>query len=262
MEPGPGLPLPAGLRRLPRRLPPGPDRSAGRHGPTTSTPIGDRRSTTSSPARTPRLRRTPSMQILNAVRVPGRDHRRGHRTHRIRIIQYAIYGDRGVWIAKKLRALWKAGCDVSIIYSVSSRPVLSILRNPTGRGPIPMRQSVVTDYVGHHREVQPQQVDDDHRRLGHLDRPPTRPSAARPTGPTSPSATTSRCSGSPSRARRCATTRTSRRPGRSVARTSRLRPGGRLRPERRSLARARCAGHARVTSRDFGHGIYRYMPRD
>ena len=54
----------------------------------------------------------------------------------------------GVWIAKKLRYLWEAGCDVAIIYSVASRPVLSILRNRSGRGPIPMRQSVVKDAWG------------------------------------------------------------------------------------------------------------------
>ena len=63
-------------------------------------------------------------------------------------MQYAIYGDRGVWIAKKLRRLWKAGCDVAIIYSVSSRPVLSVLRSNAGRGPVPMKQSVVKDYWG------------------------------------------------------------------------------------------------------------------
>ena len=88
----------------------------------------------------------PALQILNATRCVGAT-TPGGKT-KIRVNQYAIYGDRGVWLSKKLRALWKAGCNVAIIYSVSSRPVLSILRNPTGRGPIPMRQSVVTDSWG------------------------------------------------------------------------------------------------------------------
>jgi phosphatidylserine/phosphatidylglycerophosphate/cardiolipin synthase-like enzyme len=65
----------------------------------------------------------------------------GH-TH-IRIEQYAIYQSRGEAIAKKLRQLWNAGCDISIIYSVTTRPVLSILRNGSGRGPIPMRESII-----------------------------------------------------------------------------------------------------------------------
>jgi hypothetical protein len=98
----------------------------------------------------PRPRATPSedpaMQVLDSTICRGAT-TPGGKT-RIRVNQYAIYGERGVWLAKRLRALWKAGCDVAIIYSVSSRPVLSILRNPTGRGPIPMRQSVVTDSWG------------------------------------------------------------------------------------------------------------------
>ena len=68
----------------------------------------------------------------------------GNRT-RIRIINYSIYGDRGVWIAKRLRQLWNQGCDIKMIYAVSSRPVISILRNGSGRGGIPLRQSVITN---------------------------------------------------------------------------------------------------------------------
>ena len=62
---------------------------------------------------------------------------------RVRLVQYAIYEQRGTTIAKRLRQLWNAGCDVKMIYSLSSRPVLAILRARTGRGPIPVRQSVV-----------------------------------------------------------------------------------------------------------------------
>lgn len=88
----------------------------------------------------------PVLQILNAARCTGTTLNGGHT--KIRINQYAIYGERGEWIARRLRAMWKGGCDIAIIYSVSSRAVLSILRNRTGRGPIPMRQSVVTDPWG------------------------------------------------------------------------------------------------------------------
>jgi hypothetical protein len=68
----------------------------------------------------------------------------GGRT-RIRIINYSIYGNRGVWIAKRLRQLWNQGCDIKMIYAVSSRPVISILRNHSGRGAIPLKQSVITN---------------------------------------------------------------------------------------------------------------------
>ncbi|MEO7350681.1 MAG: phospholipase D-like domain-containing protein [Marmoricola sp.] len=67
---------------------------------------------------------------------------------RIRIIQYALYDTRGNAIAKKLRGLWNNGCNVAIIYSVTSLPVLKILRSHSGRGAVPMRQSVTKDRHG------------------------------------------------------------------------------------------------------------------
>ena len=88
------------------------------------------------------------MHILDNVTCRGATSGTAAGRTKIRVLQYAIYGDRGVWIAKKLRLLWKAGCDIAIIYSVSSRPVLGILRTDAGRGPIPMRQSVVKDSWG------------------------------------------------------------------------------------------------------------------
>jgi len=72
---------------------------------------------------------------------------RYHRTQ-IRVIQYALYNSRGVWIAKRLKRLWNAGCNIKIIYAVTSRPVLGILRSRSGRGPVPMRQSVVRNAYG------------------------------------------------------------------------------------------------------------------
>jgi hypothetical protein len=88
------------------------------------------------------------MQTLNRVACRGATTGTASGRTKIRILQYAIYGERGVWIAKKLRKLWKAGCDISIIYALSSRPVLSILRSHAGRGPVPMKQSVIKDYWG------------------------------------------------------------------------------------------------------------------
>ena len=86
----------------------------------------------------------PVMQALNRTRCTGSTAGGNGRT-KIRIIQYAIYDNRGVWLSKKLRSLWQAGCDVAILYTVATRPVLDILRNHSGRGAIPMRQSVITN---------------------------------------------------------------------------------------------------------------------
>ena len=91
----------------------------------------------------------PIMQALSTVRclgaTSGGD---ANRRTRIRVIQYAIYGTRGTWIAKRLRSLWNAGCNVRIVYAVSSRPVLSMLRSRSGRGPVPMKQSVIKNSSG------------------------------------------------------------------------------------------------------------------
>ena len=137
---------------------------------------------------------------------------------RIRVIQYAIYDSRGVWIAKKLRSLWNAGCDVRIIYSISTRPVL---RDPAQRLR-PRRDP--DEAVGDHepqardREVQPQQVDDDRRQLGRFKRG-VRHSPVRPTGATPPSPTTSRCSRSARYGAARSTISTSTGPGPSGPRT-------------------------------------------
>lgn len=90
----------------------------------------------------------PVMHLLNGITCRGATSGTAGGRTRIRVAQYAIYGERGVWIAKKLRLLWKAGCDIAIVYAVSSRPVLSVLRDKSGRGPVPMRQSVVKDSSG------------------------------------------------------------------------------------------------------------------
>jgi hypothetical protein len=82
----------------------------------------------------------PVLALLNRVRCAGGT--------RVRVIQYAIHSNRGNAIAKKLRSLWNNRCDVRIIYSISSRPVLGILRSRAGRGPIPMRQSVIKNRRG------------------------------------------------------------------------------------------------------------------
>ncbi len=82
--------------------------------------------------------RDPVMGILN----------NGCSGGRIRLINYAIYDERGNEIAQRLRTLWNRGCNIKIIYSISSRPVLGILRAKSGRGPIPMKQSTIKNSRG------------------------------------------------------------------------------------------------------------------
>lgn len=84
---------------------------------------------------------------LNNINCSGAVGQTGGRTV-VRIDQYAIYGTRGLYLAKKIRQLWNAGCDVKIIYSVSSVNVKKILLAKSGRGRVPMRQSVTKNGAG------------------------------------------------------------------------------------------------------------------
>ncbi len=83
----------------------------------------------------------PVMEVLNQVKCTGST--TGAARTRIRIINYSIYDTRGTWIAKRLRKLWDQGCDIKFIYSLSTRPVMGILRSGAGRGAIPVKQSVI-----------------------------------------------------------------------------------------------------------------------
>lgn len=82
----------------------------------------------------------PTLRLLDSVDCSGRTP--------VRVINYAIYDDRGLALARKLRGLWGAGCDVKVIYSLSTRPVLRILRSRAGRGPIPVKQTVLRNRSG------------------------------------------------------------------------------------------------------------------
>jgi hypothetical protein len=92
--------------------------------------------------------RDPVMQALSHVHCKGAGSGGVSGRTRIRVIQYAIHEARGNRIAKRLRNLWNAGCNIRIIYSVTSRPVLKILRSHSGRGAVPMKQNVIKNKRG------------------------------------------------------------------------------------------------------------------
>ncbi|WP_101525029.1 phospholipase D-like domain-containing protein [Nocardioides houyundeii] len=68
----------------------------------------------------------PVIDILKQVSCTGAATKNG-RT-RIRIAQTAMYGDRGIKIAKKLASLRKQGCNIRIVYAMFGNNVLKILR--------------------------------------------------------------------------------------------------------------------------------------
>jgi hypothetical protein len=63
----------------------------------------------------------------------------------VKIAMYAWYQQRGQWLAKLVRSMWQQGCNIQIVYGISSDPVKKILYSPSGRGRIPMRQILLTN---------------------------------------------------------------------------------------------------------------------
>lgn len=85
----------------------------------------------------------PLMGRLNKIRCTGATGGTGiNGRTKIRIGAYTFFDNRGRWMAKKVRSLWNAGCNISIEYSIMGDTVKRILYSPAGRGRIPMRQVV------------------------------------------------------------------------------------------------------------------------
>lgn len=61
----------------------------------------------------------------------------GNRT-KIRIAVAGWFNGYGEEIARKVRSLWDRGCDVRIVTTLLGRGVNRTLRNPAGRGPVPI----------------------------------------------------------------------------------------------------------------------------
>lgn len=105
-----------------------------------------------TPLLSPTTKRDFTYQALNTVKCSGATNRRGSTI--IRIAMYVWRDDRGDWMARKVRQLWNQGCDVRIIYAIMGNRNKAILYSPSGRGRIPMRQTL--------------QVDDAHRPVWYL----------------------------------------------------------------------------------------------
>jgi hypothetical protein len=88
------------------------------------------------------------MQALAPVRCTGAVNAAKNGRTIVRIAMYAWYQSRGKWLAKRVRQLWQQGCQVQIVYAISSNPVKNILYSPAGRGRIPMRQILLTNTKG------------------------------------------------------------------------------------------------------------------
>ena len=81
----------------------------------------------------------PVLSELNRVRCDGATGGTGVNGHTsIRIAMTAQTDTRGLEIARRLKTMWNRGCDIKIIYAMYGDAVLGVLREASGRGPIPM----------------------------------------------------------------------------------------------------------------------------
>ena len=127
-----------------------------------------------SSTRTP-ARRAPAgdpvLDVLNKVRCKGATGGRGVQGRtKIRIAQTAMYGDRGIAIAKRLAQMHRRGCDIRLVYAMFGNEVLRIMRQEAGR-PIPMTHLAWDrDDERHLRPLRPHEDAGDQRCLRRQDR--------------------------------------------------------------------------------------------
>jgi phosphatidylserine/phosphatidylglycerophosphate/cardiolipin synthase-like enzyme len=90
----------------------------------------------------PAFNRNPILNELKKVACKGASGGAGNAKGRT-VIRIAIAGwfdAYGNDIARQVRNLWDRGCDIRIITTLAGRGVNQALKNPAGRGPVPVRQ--------------------------------------------------------------------------------------------------------------------------
>jgi len=90
----------------------------------------------------PAFNRNPILGELKKVSCTGAKGSAGNGKGRtmIRIAIAGWFDAFGTDIARRIRALWDQGCDIRIITTLAGRGVNRTLKNPRGRGPVPIRQ--------------------------------------------------------------------------------------------------------------------------
>lgn len=90
----------------------------------------------------------PVQRVFNRIKCTGATGGTGiNGRTKIRVAQTAIAGERGIKLARGIRALWNAGCDVRIVYGLINDESRRILASSSGRGPMPIRQ-IAQDFDG------------------------------------------------------------------------------------------------------------------
>ncbi len=95
----------------------------------------------------PAFNRNPILTELKQVSCSGATGGAGTAAGRtkIRIAIAGWFDDFGTEIARQVRHLWDRGCDIRIITTLAGRGVNQTLKNPAGRGPVPIRMITQDD---------------------------------------------------------------------------------------------------------------------
>lgn len=92
-----------------------------------------------------REKNDPVMRLLDKVKCKNAGTASGRTV--IQMAPDVIRQSRGMRLARKIRGLWNAGCNIRIGYTVVGIDVGRYLRDPSGRGPVPMKH-LVQDFDG------------------------------------------------------------------------------------------------------------------
>ncbi|HEX5495972.1 MAG TPA: phospholipase D-like domain-containing protein [Mycobacteriales bacterium] len=93
----------------------------------------------------------PIMDILDRVHCYGATGGTGGSGNRtiVRVNMHTWGGDRGAWLARKVRSLYADGCHVQLMYGFAGAEVRDVLARPTSRGYVPVRSNGFdTDHDG------------------------------------------------------------------------------------------------------------------
>jgi phosphatidylserine/phosphatidylglycerophosphate/cardiolipin synthase-like enzyme len=96
----------------------------------------------------------PVMQILRKVSCDGASGGTGtHGRTRIRVSMHAWNGDRGNWIARRLRNLYAQGCDVKVMWALGGSGMKRTIGTSTPRGKVPRHSNSYNTDCDELREV-------------------------------------------------------------------------------------------------------------
>lgn len=87
----------------------------------------------------------PILKVLSGVKCRGARNSGINGRTAVRVGQSALIGDRGIALARRIKRIWDAGCNVRLLTSEIGPQVQSVLNGRGGRGRVPWRQ-YVQDY--------------------------------------------------------------------------------------------------------------------